>query len=484
MSSLDFHGWTRDELAEQFDISQRFELIELQSRYRGSSDIAILNELIGHAHDLGSRSVIAEYRYLDADYRNEHSRFYSTTFRRYPSIAHRLHFFDGRLPDDVLDERQRTSFEEHTYLGYSVVRPVPAGPVGRTVLAALPSMSPHVSCQVEDHVNLFGSRLKVRGAPFMSQETQLGVCVHVTAWICAYYHHLAFQAARYLPGEIAALAPFEGKRLVPANAMSVGQLAEMLRAVGLPPVVYDLGSSPSVGENLFTIACRYLNSGFPVIVAGGGHAFVLVGYQRSADPVLGDHGRITFIRQDDQSGPYQTVADPYLDRWRPWEYLVIPLPQKVYVSGETAEKVGRDRLKSALDQSKDPRCRALRERIASKDVVFRTTALLSNEFKSGLGRRNVPEDVAASYQWARMSRWIWVVEAVDHAAWDAGDPSVEAEVIVDATDHTGDPQPIGWRLPGQVIVPDPDNPKAVARRTLPDIPKLPTVCKVDARLTA
>lgn len=483
MSSLGFKSWTRDDRAEHFDLAQRGDLLELQNRYGGSSDITILNEVLGHAVDLGCRSVIAEYRYLDADYRNEHSRFYSTTFRRYPSIAHRLHFFRGLLPDDILDELLPTRFDQHRYLGYSVMRPISAGPVGRTVIAPLDVMAPHVSCQVNDTVNLFGSNLEVRGSPFMSQETQLGVCVHVTAWVCAYCHHLTFHAPRYLPGEIAALAPFEGKRLVPANAMSVGQLAEMLRGAGLPPIVYDLRNSRSLDEGLFTIACRYLNSGFPVIVAGGGHAFVLVGYKRTRDPSLGDHGRIQFIRQDDQSGPYQTVFDPYLDKWRPWEYLVIPLPQKVYISGETAERVGRDRLVSALDQAAGSGYRDLHDRIAAQEVVFRSTALPSNTFKNELIQRQVPDDLAASYQWTPMSRWIWVVEAVDRAAWNAGEPSVEAEVIIDATDHTGDPQPIAWRLPDQIIIPDPDDQRAVGRRPLGRVARLPTVCRVDARIT-
>lgn len=82
-----------------------------------------------------------------------------------------------------------------------------------------------------------------------------------------------------------------------------------------------------------------------------------------------------------------------------------------------------------------------------------------------------------------MSRWIWVVEAVDHSAWNAGEPSVEAEVIIDATDHTGDPQPIAWRLPDQVIIPDPDDQKAVGRLRLGTVGRLPTVCRVDARIT-
>lgn len=477
MNAFGFAWWSRPTAAELFDLKDAGDLSEIQARYRGTR-LPILNEILGHADDLGARSVVAEYRYLDADYRNEHSRFYSTTFRRYPSIAHRLHFFRDVLPAAVLDETEPTQFSDYHYLGYSVMRPVPAGPVGRTLLAPPLDMERHVSCKADDSVNLFGSKLTVSGAPFMTQESQLGVCVHITAWVCAYYHHLRFGSPRHLPGEIAALAPHEKGRLIPAMGMSVGQLSSMVERAGLPPLVYDLRDLRP-GEDLFTIACRYLNSGFPVIVAGGGHAFVLVGYRRVAG---GAGTRIEFIRQDDQAGPYLPIKDPLLDCWRPWEYLVIPLPPKVYVSGEVAEPVGASKLTAALDASSQTEYAALSQRISGGEVMFRTTAMQSNEFKAKLAARGAPADLVAAYQWTLMSRWVWIVEAVDRAAWDAGDPSVAAEVVIDATDHTGDPRPIAWRLPDQLLVWDPDR-NVVGKRPLGPTPMLRSVCRVDGSLT-
>jgi len=52
----------------------------------------VLKQVLGHAYAAGAQTAVIEYRYIDADYRDEHSRFYSTTFRRYPSVAHRIHF--------------------------------------------------------------------------------------------------------------------------------------------------------------------------------------------------------------------------------------------------------------------------------------------------------------------------------------------------------------------------------------------------------
>ena len=188
MTFPSFEWWTRPYPAAVFDLYSRVEFADLFTTYQGVRH-GVLGEVIEQAMQAGAHSVVAEYRYLDADYRNEHSRFYSTTFRRYPSVAHRLHYFEGNVPSSALDADGPTAFSNYGYLGYSVMRPVPAGPVGRTVLRPREDLIAQVSCKAKDKVNVFGSELEVVGAPFMTQESQLGVCIHVTAWVCAYAHH-------------------------------------------------------------------------------------------------------------------------------------------------------------------------------------------------------------------------------------------------------------------------------------------------------
>lgn len=51
--------------------------------------------------------------------------------------------------------------------------------------------------------------------------------------------------------------------------------------------------------------CRYLNSGLPVTVATGSHAFVLIGYGHR--PEADRTSTLYFVRHDDEIGPYQEV---------------------------------------------------------------------------------------------------------------------------------------------------------------------------------
>ncbi len=327
------------------------------------------------------------------------------------------------------------------------------------MIAPTSVLAGHVSCIVEDHVNLFGSTLTTDAAPFMAQDFQLGVCVHVTAWVCAYYHHLRFDAPRILPADLAGFTPMEHGRLVPSGAVTITQLVQMLERAGLPPVVYRLTRLPA-GETIASVACRYLDSGLPVIGAGGGHIFALMGYRW----VRQDGRRhLQFIRQDDLEGPYVVVDSVKSDRYRPWEYLVIPMPSKVYMSGERAERLGRRKLIEALADSDDAGSKLLEARLDSGDLEFKASVCLSNEFKTKMRERG-SESLLAAYQWLPMSRWVWVVELVEREAWYSNNPSVLAEAVIDATGHAEDQKVLAWRVPGAVswVVADFEHPRGLS----------------------
>ena len=89
---MNFREWTPRRPAQVVDLRPAGAFIEL-SRYYAGSRPTVVDEVIGQAYTLRAQMAIIEYRYLYPDYRSEHSRFYSRTFRRYPSVAHRIHFF-------------------------------------------------------------------------------------------------------------------------------------------------------------------------------------------------------------------------------------------------------------------------------------------------------------------------------------------------------------------------------------------------------
>jgi hypothetical protein len=273
-----------------------------------------------------------------------------------------------------------------------------------------------------------------------------------------------------LPGDIADAVPQDIGRGTPSIGLSLYQISVASSRLGLPALVYSLQPPPD-NESLFRIACRYLNSGLPVIVGGGEHAFVLVGYERVNAGRLDE--RIRFFRHDDELGPYGAVDNYLFDEYSPWEYMVVPLPSKVYLSGEEAEVVGEAHLRQALeDHASNQNNRLLTDLDdPSRPLSFRTTVMRSNDFKTGLDERGVPAPLAAVYRRMQMSRWVWIVELVDRKLRNAGDPFVLAEILVDATDHVRDRHVLAYRVPGVVAQWDPDADQ-IATRELEPIPPL------------
>lgn len=283
------------------------------------------------------------------------------------------------------------------------------------------------------------------------------MCAHATLWITAHYHRLRYGRPRLLPGEIAEAVPSELGlgRPTPSIGLSIFQIAETATRIGLPALVYSADRLPE-GESLFRIICRYLNSAMPVIVAGGGHAFTLIGYRRTHAPT--GEERIHFIRQDDERGPYQVVENPFLDDYSPWEYVIVPLPEKAYLSGEKAEVVGSEMLRFSIGNSPVPEGQVLSQELAdpARPLSFRSTLLLSNRFKSELHGRLMPSEVTAMYQRLPLSRWVWVVELTRRHERDQGEACVVAEAVLDATDHLRDLRVLAWRVPGQFFAWSPD----------------------------
>ena len=415
-------------------------------RYGGARP-RVLQAVLSHVLTLGAQTTVIEYRYLDPDWRSEHREFYATTFRRYPSVAHRLHFFAEAPSDELAIAGRPASFAGMTYLGYSTLRPVPAAPVGRTMLK--PIIPGDLHCVAEDPVNLFGNKFTVRGAPFIAQDAQLSRCAQATTWVTAYYHYLKFAGTRILPGAIARAVAnnLEHGRQVPSPGLTIGQMADAARSIGLPPLVYPLRNL-AAEETIPRMVCRYLNSGIPVTIATPSHAFVLVGYGRSRDAAGKD--QLHFIRHDDEVGPYRRVENWRLDEHGPWEFAIVPLPPKVYLPGENAEAIGAKRIQDELDRTPNAEARNLQARLldAASPLTWRSTAVLSNEFKTTLEAQLYPPDVAAEYRQMQLSRFVWVVELTDRDLRDADEPCVLAEAVIDATDHVRDLHVLGWRVPG------------------------------------
>ena len=218
------------------------------------------------------------------------------------------------------------------YLGFVVVRPIPASPLGRTVLAWYPdaraaSLPRVVAPSREYACHLGGMRLTVQGLAWQQQDTAVGACATIALW--SMLHSSALDGQHALPTTASVTqsahrtAPF-GKRVFPNAGLNIQQLCEAIKEHGLSPVVIpgDIvrageggAHQPRFSRERFAASCAaMIRSGYPTLVlgdlAGGGHATCAVGF-RSAAPPLALQGTVVhhdadipyFYIHDDNLGP-------------------------------------------------------------------------------------------------------------------------------------------------------------------------------------
>ena len=333
---MDLAGWVSDDTPFWTRRPQTdSDWHSLAAEYGDDPQLLVpLRQCLQVARDGGCQTIVIENRYVDADYRSEFSAFWSLKFAGRPAFTRRMHFFVGELEDDAIHALP----DDVGYLGYVVLRPVATGVVGRTVLAAPPQLVKRDAtlATITERVSFFGTDLTVEGVPFCTQDGEFIRCAHAATWICHYGAYRRGLAGRQVSARLVEHSPtmLSYDRPLPSTGMNYQQMQAVLSATGQPALMYVLGDLPTVqgvpdpspvtgvpagawDTRLFSVICRYLNSGFPVLVGTLDHAFVLVGYY---EEVVGADKLIRFIACDDQVGPYEVIANPLADiRGGPWK---------------------------------------------------------------------------------------------------------------------------------------------------------------------
>jgi hypothetical protein len=315
----------------------------------------------------------------------------------------------------------------------------------------------------------------VDAAPLCQQDGAFLRCAHAAAWMCHYSAVRRSLVARQKTAAFVEATPnmLSVERALPSKGMTLHQLQAVFDAFGQPALFYGLGKLPIVegvadpqaktDENgrrlppgkwdtrIFSILCRYLNSGYPVFIATDDHAFVIVGWYRDGE-------WIRFIANDDQRGPYQVIQSPFTDERGTWQAIMVPLPPSVLLSGESVENGAYFWLRalgSSSSASQD--WRQIAERVGTKAISLRTVLCSANDYKRELERRDVDPAAVRLLRLARLPRFVWIVEAHDREARASGKPCVRAEILFDSTSTDFQPRMDALLMPELCMVYPPDH---------------------------
>lgn len=285
----------------------------------------------GHLKELDCNLVVLESDYIDRDYMEDHSAFYARCLKAPKNSCERAHFFKLPTPGsyagrsiqrkDVIDIRGQLLDKKAAYLGYVVIRPLRAAPVGRTALAPIrPEDHP---CLRSYDAHLHGIDLHVESIVFQQQDRAVSACATAALWSSLSRLGSMEHMASLSPAAITTMASaFNGAgRVFPSDGLSIEQICRVVHAVGASPLVITCERDYQAALSYCGAALGSTLAPILLISAGGEseeiwHAVTVVGSRstRVAPPSLAKNSapavfdksraiRILYVH-DDRIGPF------------------------------------------------------------------------------------------------------------------------------------------------------------------------------------
>jgi hypothetical protein len=432
-----------------------------------------LERLRNYVAKLSCKAIVVEPRYTDRDWVEDFSAFYSRSFRDYPNKCFRLSFFScepqdlvGRIESALKEVAEapleqdprrllrRKSFDlSKHFIGFAVVRPLNATPVGRTAVRP-PEESSDVAIFDSVHTctaHILGATFTVRALQFQQQDVGVGTCATSALWSSLQKLREHEEIAPSTPSKITTLASqfhLTFGRAMPSDGLSTNQMCVAIRALGASPSVTSARTFDATRAAI-AVATR---SGFcPVLVLKRpghvGHAVAVAGLRlnESAKPFarkirsFSDRVEGVYVH-DDRVAPY---CYSKLEKWRDgsavitlplhegdgeavWtiSQLIIPVHVKIHLSVGTlhqvaltlAEVVARAWMEMTREATTPP---VEIECWFRKSSVYVESLLLSQVAVSAEGVIDLSSQI-------RLPRYVGVVRfRLDHLRW--------IDVLVDST---------------------------------------------------
>jgi hypothetical protein len=306
-----------------------------------------------------------------------------------------VHFFSEDLTEELATASAVQIVEilrdkgQKSYLGNIVVRPVPHAPISAAyVCLGGKNSDRHLLVKASYKAHLLGVELTVEAAPFSQQDTRVGACAQATIWTVGRHYHSRHRGPWISMADIteAALQQTDqdlvGTTPYGSESLSLNAMLRAYRSIGRFPIVRAAQQvrDPNTGRLSFnwgpdgpsSVLARYLDSGIPLALIFAplnpgeiAHAVTAVGHEigsKISGPIHPNHpSRASYcsaiLVNDDQRGAYRRVPVDSGGKIAGDDYpftindhltaIIIPLPDKVYISGEQSERVAWDRVNKA-----------------------------------------------------------------------------------------------------------------------------------------
>jgi hypothetical protein len=322
---------------QPYDLDRFVTVVAATSSGKSAAEIKASKHLVyfnKYLDKIGAKTLVAESPYIDRDFLEDFAAYYVRCFPKYPRECTRVHFFSEEFTKDDLmaclegrDSKVTQEFLQKSYLGFTVIKPLPQTVIGRTCLVTYAPENRRFFPTTRSFVaHLFGLKLRIdHTLPFQEQDSIVAACATSALWTVFqstakhFGHHvltpieITRAATHLLPAET---------RVLPNKGLSSHMMAHAIKSVGLEPYLIQVPRMYLLQSAIYA----YVRSGIPLILgvelidqvdAGnaksiGLHALAVLGYSlgEKVRPLGPSNLRLRASRidkiyvHDDQVGPF------------------------------------------------------------------------------------------------------------------------------------------------------------------------------------
>ncbi len=333
-SSFELFPFNADNLAKALTLPNIFIFRPIKEKQR----FDYLHKYLLEKKGLGAKTIVVELEYNSPAFAEDYGNYYADCFRNYPKTGKRIHFFQKEFPETTFRQMILSSPENDTdeykglwesYLGFIVLKPLPAGIIGTTVLKPYGNLEGRSYTVLRNYdIHIFGRVVTIRSLCYEEQDGIIGSCA-TTALLFAFHKtNDLFNTPIPAPSQITMSAGVDAQhsgKIFPSNGLEIPQICRAIGKIGLVAEVRN--STKPIQENswLKAFCYAYLRMGLPVLLGieiegRGQHLVTLTGYrlsvtsaeENSKTNVLKDlqlrSNRISKLyAHDDQVGPFSRL---------------------------------------------------------------------------------------------------------------------------------------------------------------------------------
>lgn len=238
------------------------------------------NPLTNGGFGLGIETILIEKEYYSQSYVEDFKNFHVLTHNDYFKKCKRIHFFQQTKPKTNDDLEIFTNYKDdliypfwESYAGYVVIRPIPSGLIGATILKPFPDQgleghSRVFSTSMKYNVNIFGVPRVIESLIYHEQDSLSGACATSSLWYTFYKLNDIFKTPILSPSSItiaAGLSNQNSDRLMPNSGLDLVQMRNAINYIGLEA---EIRNSDEINNNRWVrgMVYSYLKFGIPVIL--------------------------------------------------------------------------------------------------------------------------------------------------------------------------------------------------------------------------